>query len=322
MNEIQLSYRNTLYTIANSWDALTREQYLALVGDIMKMAIGQLSVGEIRINHLCRVMGWNKRRFRTEEQVAALMAISEQLTFMFQISYPDNNMVLDGLTPEIYRLCRRVDPYRLQHPLARVLQRMDYRYTLDLCFCKQLIPELTIKEKTYRGYTIDTGFGMLTCSLTALQYIEARELIDRGEESLPLMVSILYYPDKQYNSEHAHSLAQEFATLPLEVLTAISFNFQAFNNYLFTSPPFSLLSKFQPRKASIITTDAADALYDLSKEGLGDSRQIEQMNILTYLKVLRKRTIDAVKELKGIGWDKVKISNEVGLPIHIIDDIL
>ena len=46
------------------------------------------------------------------------------------------------------------------------------------------------------------------------------------------------------------------------------------------------------------------------------------MNVITYLKVLRKKTIDAVRDMKGFGWDKLKISNEVGLPINIIDKIL
>ena len=46
------------------------------------------------------------------------------------------------------------------------------------------------------------------------------------------------------------------------------------------------------------------------------------MNVLTYFKILRKKTIDAVKEMKSIGWNKLKISNEVGLPVSVIDDIL
>ena len=163
---------------------------------------------------------------------------------------------------------------------------------------------------------------MLTCSLTALQYIEAQELISHGSESLPLMAAILYYPEKQYNSQRAHALAHEFATLPPELLTAISFNFQAFHNYLFNKTSFSLLSKFKDKPAHPITTDASDALYDLSKDGLGDARQIERMNVITYFKVLRKKTIDAVRDMRGFGWDKLKISNEVGLPINIIDKIL
>ena len=163
---------------------------------------------------------------------------------------------------------------------------------------------------------------MLTCSLTALQYIEAQELIERGEESLPLLAAILYYPEKEYHSERAHELAKVFAQLPIETLTAISFNFQAFNNYLFSKTSFALLSKFVHKPKQPITTDASDALYDLSKEGLGNAKQIEQMNVLTYLKVLRKKTIDAVKDMKGFGWDKLKISEEVGLPISVIDKIL
>ena len=106
------------------------------------------------------------------------------------------------------------------------------------------------------------------------------------------------------------------------MLTAISFNFQAFNNYLFNKTAFSLLTKFKLKPEHPITTDASDALYDLSKDGLGDSRQIEQMNLLTYLMVLRKKTIDAVRDMKGFGWDKVKISDEVGLPVSIINEIV
>ena len=322
MKDIELVYKGEIYRIPNRWDGMTDRQYIRLVADLLRMAAGGLSAGEVRINWLCDTMNWDRRRFRTEEQIANLVAISEQLTFLFQINYPDNNAVLDGMDSETYELCRRVDPFRLHLPIARVLRRLDYQYVVDLCFCAQLIPAVRVKEHTYQGYTVEKGYGMLTCSLTALQYIEARELIERGEKSLPLMAAILYYPSTQYDSERAHALAHEFEILPLQLLTAISFNFQAFNNYLFSKTHFSLLSKFKPRPDHPITTDASDALYDLSKEGLGDALQIEQMNVLTYFKVLRKKTIDAVRDMKGFGWDKTKISNEVGLPISVIDDII
>lgn len=322
MKDIELVYKGEIHRIPNRWDAMNDRQYIRLVGDFLRMAAGELSAGEVRINWLCDIMDWNKRKFHSEEQIANLVAISEQLTFMFQINYPDNNSVLDGVDEDTYELCRRIDPYRLNIPLARVLRRLDYQYVIDLCFCAQLIPSLQIAERSYPGYRIETGFGILTCSLTALQYIEAQALIEQGEESLPLMAAILYYPEKEYHSEHAHELAKQFSKLPHELLTAISFNFQAFNNYIFSKTSFSLLSKFVHKPKQPITTDASDALYDLSKEGLGDTHQIEQMNVLTYLKILRKNTISAVHDMKGFGWDKLKISEEVGLPISVIDKIL
>ena len=322
MKDIELAYKGEIHRIPNRWDAMTDRQYIRLVGDFLRMAAGELSAGEVRINWLCDIMGWNKRKFHSEEQIANLVAISEQLTFMFHISYPDNNAVLDGVDEDTYELCRRIDPYRLNIPLARVLRRLDYQYVVDLCFCAQLIPSVHIGEQTYSGYRIDTSFGTLTCSLTALQFIEAQGLIERGEESLPLLAAILYYPEAEYNSERAHELAKDFTKLPFETLTAISFNFQAFNNYLFNKTSFSLLSKFVNKPKQPITTDASDALYDLSKEGLGNAKLIEQMNVLTYLKVLRKKTIDAVKDMAGFGWDKLKISEEVGLPLTVIHKII
>lgn len=322
MKDIELVYNNKVYTIPNRWEGMSAKHYLHLVSDLLRMAAGELSAGQVRINYLCDIMNWDKLKFHSEEQIANLVIISEQLTFLFRINYPDNNEVLVGLDNETYELCRRTDPFQLHHPLARVLRRLEYQYVVDLCFCAQLLPAITVNGTIYKGYTIATDFGVLTCSLTALQYIEARELIERGEDSLPLMAAILYCPGKEYSSGRAHELSKEFTALHPQILAAISFNFQAFNNYLFSRTPFSLLSKFKTGKQSPITTDASDALYDLSKEGLGNAGLIEQMNVLTYLKVLRKKTIDAVKDLHGIGWDKLKISNEVRLPIDIIDNIL
>ena len=110
--------------------------------------------------------------------------------------------------------------------------------------------------------------------------------------------------------------------LPKATLQAISLNFQAVNNFIFLKTHFSLLTKFVSRKDAPINTDAADALYDLAKDGLGTTVQLEKMNLLTYLRILRKKTIEGVKSLKTSGMDVVKISNEVGLPLNIVKQII
>lgn len=322
MKDLELIYKGRTYRVPNRWESMTSEQYLHLIRDLMQMGAGKISSGEVRIRYLCDVMGWNIHKFRNEDQIADLIAISEQLTFLFLINYPDNNSVLDGLDAKTRERCRRIDPFRLHHPIARVLRRLDYQYVPDFCFCAQLLPTITVSGKEYHGYRIKTDYGMITCSLSALQYIEARALIEQGQKALPLMAAILYYPDKEYDSQRAHAMAKDFAALDMNVLAAISLNFQAFSCYLFTKTPFSLLAKFKHKPEHPITTDASDALYDLSKDGLGDARQIEQMNLLTYLKILRKKSIDAVRDLKSMDWDKLKISNEVGLPVSVIDQII
>ena len=99
-------------------------------------------------------------------------------------------------------------------------------------------------------------------------------------------------------------------------------NFTAVNNFIFRKTEFSLLTKFDLPKENAITTDATDALYDLSKDGLGNASQVERMNVLTYLRILRKKTIDGVKALRAAGMDVAKIANEVGLPLEIVKKII
>lgn len=202
------------------------------------------------------------------------------------------------------------------------LQGADGKIVLDPCFCRQQLPILFIDQKAYYGYGINTDFQSLTCSLTALQYIEARQLLDMGEASLPLLAAVLYCKG-EYSSEKAQKLAQQFRKLPANTLMAIALNFTAVNNFFFSKTEFSLLTQFKAEPGSCsITTDATDALYDLSKDGLGNAHQVEQMNVLTYLRILRKKTIDGVKSLKASGMDVAKIATEVGLPIDIINKIV
>lgn len=144
-----------------------------------------------------------------------------------------------------------------------------------------------------------------------------------GEASLPLLAAVLYSGKGEYSSEKAQKLAQRFRKLPANTLMAIALNFTAVNNFLFSKTEFSLLTQFAVHPGSCsITTDATDALYDLSKDGLGNAHQVEQMNVLTYLRILRKKTIDGVKSLKASGMEVAKIATEVGLPIDIINKIV
>ena len=317
---ITLLHQGGTYEIPNSWNAITPDQSLGIVSSYIDLFQGKISPAMLRIRHVCHVMHWRIERFaKNEELMADLISIAEQVQFPLIIHYPDNKL-LDGLSNEDYELCRRVDPFRNPLPIAKDLQKTDYRYAPDLCFCRQQLPELKVNGKTYKGYTINTDHGSLTCSLTALQYIEA-SAIANSPDAQPLLAAILYCPDA-YSSEKAQRLADEFSALPAQTLIAVTMNFQAFCNYLFRRTPFSLLTKFDTPKSKLITTDSADALYDLSADGLGNASQVEQMNVLTYLRILRKKTIDAVRRLHAMDYDAGKIANELGLSIDIVIGII
>lgn len=314
--------KGTQYSIPNSWEDLTPYLFQALIRDISLMAKGEISIAMVRVNYVCRVMGWKLKKIKDSDGWANLAWLAEQVTFPFTIVYPDNEAALQNLDSETRKLCKRIPPHRLTGiTIARYLTKLPYNYAVDSCFCKQLIPAIYLDDESYSAYKIDTSFNRLTCSLTALQFIEARSLIGGSLEQLPLLAAILYYPDR-YSSDGAHSLAHKFVKLPVDELTAIAFNFQAFVNYLFTKTEFKLLTEAQGTKVSAISTGALESLYNLSSDGLGDVDTVERMNILQYLTILRKKLIDTVRSLHSVKMEKIDIANETGLPIHLINDIL
>lgn len=319
---IEFMLHGDTYFIPNSWDLLTPFLFSGLVQDFNRMVKGELSPAMVRVNYVCNVMGWKPKKIKDEDSFQNLAFLAEQVTFPFVILYPDNDLALKDMDPETRKLCKKTPPERLTSlPIARYLSRLDYQFTLDSCFCKQLVPEVIVNDEIYPAYSIDTSFNVLTCSLTALQYIEARALMGKSVDMLPLLAAILYYPGT-YSSAGAHRLASEFASLTEYELQAIAFNFQAFNNYLFSQTEFRLLTASKEGKNSTISTGALESLYNLSNDGLGDITVIEQMNVIKYLTILRKKIIETVRSMSSMKMEKADIEKETGLPIHIINQIL
>lgn len=321
MNAITIEVKGRKVSVPNEWEQLSPMAYEALIADLQLFATGKLSPVRVKINYVCRHLGISLKRIKDEEALANIVWLAEQVTFPFIISYPDNDAALNSLNAEDKAKFKKTPPERMQgHALARYLSKLPYTYLLDCKFCAQMLPVLVVGGNTYRGYTVDTSFGVLTCSLTALQYLEASSINKGGKEQLPLLAAMLYHPGT-YNSQSAQELAAQFATLPEATLQAIAFNFTAFINWLFGSTEYDILTRGRESK-SAISIGATEALYNLSADGLGNSEEIEQMNLLKYLSILRKKLIESVRSLKSADMKADKIAAETGLPIDLITQII
>lgn len=306
------------YSIANSWEALSPEGFIGICADLSRMAKGQTSVMEIRARHVCRSVGLDPEKLSDPAAFENLSLLAEQVDFIFSIMYPDNNSALSLVDPMDRPFYLKTPPHRIPGPMGAYLSRLNYHYVLDAVFCRQLLPVVTVKDRSYSGYRIDTSYDTLTCSLTALQYLEARA----NRNHLPLMAAILYCPEP-YESEKAHSLSSQFSELHEDTLDAIALNFQSFDNFLFSRTPFSLLTAGSSTPESkAITTGALESLYDLSSDGYGDIGTVESMNIVKYLTILRKKLIEAVRAMHRAKMEIIKIHQETDLPIGIINKIL
>lgn len=319
---IRFIVKGTEYSIPNCWEQVHPANFVKLLQDVELMASGQLSVGMVRVRYVCNCMGWKLNRFHSPEAIQNLAWIAEQVTFPFIIQYPDNDAALQDLDADTRKLCKRVDPSRLKGiGISGYLRRLPYKYMLDSCFCAQLVPVINVGGELYSGYKIDTSFNHLTCSLTSLQFIEARKVAGGHPDLLPLLAAILYYPGR-YSSEGAQRLAFEFANLPGELLQAVAFNFRAFVNFLFSQTEYGLLTAVTTDHEPAISTGALESLYNLSADGFGTADNVEQMNLLQYLTIIRKKLIETVRSLHATKMQLADIEKETGLPIRIIRKIV
>ncbi|MDR1557288.1 MAG: hypothetical protein LBS88_09720 [Tannerellaceae bacterium] len=264
----------------------------------------------------------NRWELLTPEQFLSLFRLLEDYssgTISFRelhIRYVCRSLGLDsaGITDEtaaenIYLLSTYVD-FIFKNPKE-----------INACFLSQLVPVLEVRKRYYEAYRIHTGYDTLTCSLTAIQFIEGYELLGCPAEKLPLLAAILYLPGK-YTSERAHVFAGQLADVDPIVLQAVSFNFMAFTAYLFTRTPFHILrSKKEGAGRTSITIGMAESLYNLSADGLGDVETIEQMPVIKYLTILRKKLIEGVKAMRDAQMSVADISANTGLPMQTIKKI-
>jgi len=320
-NHIKLSLSGETYQIPNAWELLSMDQYLNLSKNLNKMATGELSAAMVRVFYVCDVMGWAPNKIKDEDALCNLSMIADQVTFIFNIQYPAGT--LDAFSTDEQSIFKKTPPENVKSATARYLSKLDYHYVVDSCFCAQLIPTIHIGSHHHHGYKIDTKFGALTCTLGALQYLDAQSLIECKNEYLPLLASILYQPaGEKYSSYQAHKDADQFAKLSEEILQAIAFNFICLNNYLFRNTHFSLLTAGEPKPESPISVGAIDSLYNMSTDGYGDVNTVEQMNIMQYLTINRKKLIDSVKSMIDAKIKLPDIATTTGLPLSIINDIM
>ena len=278
--------------IPNSWQGVTPDVFQKFVSNLAEHYAGNITVADIRRRYVLDVMGWRLSRIHDADALATVISIADRITFLFTEEK-------QSLTP-------------------------------NLNFFAQFVPTIKIGTTEYHAYTVSTAYNNLTTSLTALQFIEAQQILQQatvpgsfavGQSSLPFLAAILYCPPP-YNSTTAQLLADKMQQLSPVTLMAIQMNFIAFTTALYSQTEFALLAKFQPKKQSPIATDMADALYDLCADGLGTHEEVEQMNLLTYLRILRKKTIEAVRQMRSMEWDVIRISQETTLPVSVIQQII
>ncbi len=281
MNVVTIkTHKNRKINIPNSWEELTKKEYINLVSLLALYSLKTITADDVRLHFVAHSLGVDLRKITDIDAMANLIIIAQQIDFIFNEK--------GKLTP---------------------------------FFLKQMLPKVYVENRRYDAYTVNTSFDTLTCSLTALQFIEGQELLSSKGDKLPLLAAILHCP-APYSSEKAHALASKFIRLPNEVLLSIAFNFQALVGYLFHKTHFSILMQKSETPKSEITIGMSDLLYNLSSDGLGNMENIEQMGVVKYLSIMRKKLIESVRAMHESKVEYAEIMSKTGLSSETINKII
>ncbi len=288
MNNEQVIFRTLKreVKIPNRWELLPMDHYVYLVSLLARYACGAATADDVRLHYTCHAAEVDLSSVQDPEALGNLMIIADHVDFIFT-------------------------------PSGKV----------NLSFLAQLVPELEVKvsrfrRKRYRGYEVNTGFGTLTCSLTAAQFIDAKQLLDSQSTQLPLLAAILYCPTP-YSGEKAHALAGKLANVNPTLLQAVSFNFQALITFLFTRTRFSVLaSGVIEDNVPEIATGIQESMYNLSADGMGDVNAVKQMPLIEFLTIIRKKLIESVRAMHFAKVNIVEIAGVTGLPINTIKKMI
>lgn len=326
MQTIDFEIKNKPYQMPNCWELLSPDQFINLARLLRLYAEGRLSIGDVRfgyVKHFLKLSDQKVRSKKLDNVTANIYVLMSLVDFIFKIQYAPE--VWNKLSKETRRLAAKTEPYDLPDtPEARYLMGRDYSFVIDASFACQLIPCIKVAGEVLKGYTINTDFGKLSCSLTAQQYIDASECLfglSEKPETLPLLGAILYCPDK-YNADWAHTHAKDFVKLPVELLEAIALNYQAFVILLFEKTDYSILKQKNDKKIKGIFTSISAGLYNLSTDGYGNLDTVSEFSVITYLDILRSKLIESVRTMHQYEQKPHEIAEKTGLDLNTINSII
>jgi hypothetical protein len=145
------------YSIPNSWELLTPEQYLFLCALIAQFAAEKATQHDVQLHYVCKILKINIKKITDADAMANLIILADKIDFIFGKDGKVNICFLAQLVPKV----------RLS------------------------------KKLRVSSYDINTEFSTLTCSLTASQFIDAQEVLKSNASTplsnqLPLLAGILY----------------------------------------------------------------------------------------------------------------------------------
>lgn len=328
MIDIPFSNGN-VYHLPNAWEELSSEQYIVILDLITIFMSGELSLRQFRIKLFLILSGEDIKLVsdpeKLERQLENIWRIASQMNFPLCITYSDQK-AFSKLKPDIQDKLYRYLPEELDEtPEVRWAAKKVKEIGPDLVFAANLIPFIGRRRHKVAGYSFELVNNIITTSLTTSQFIDAQtvaaEIQQSGKEDLLNLLVAILYSGNSYSGLDANQRAKQLSWLPSEIKRAIFINFNAIQQFLFTRTKYRLLFK-EPAESESKNKHhlgLGSVAHSLIKSGFQD---IDRRNLIEFFEIMYSETVNNVLTLHRQGLEIDKISEQTGLTIAKINQIL
>lgn len=286
--------RRHSYRIPDRWDDFTP----------------QLSEKFVRICGAFELFETGKIDFHSLEVAVAVALLGMDLTMV-----PKQNNIL---AENIFRLTEKLHfPYRFHDN-----EDGSRTVSVNMVLHANLLPRI----RRFRGYRFNvTPDGMVDCSITAEQYVEALSLMElygktRKDEVLDELFGTMYLQGSAAGCKVSCKGAGKGASrLPRVYKVAVYYNLRGILEWLKMLPDFRLIFSPGERKSGGSSPlGLSSSIFTLSKSGYGTLKEIQDLDLLSYLGALVQMNIDGIYALRSAGLKAGEIAEKMNLPLDCV----
>lgn len=324
----ELKIDTQIVKIPQSWDDLTKEQYIFLSGLMYKYSMQQIDFDTLKIMFLCKILNLKivdpKKRLSVKAFINYAWAIIgfKFSRIRYKISRQDY-IKFKSVAAEVFLSYDKPEDL-LAFNLIQIAKEITFLNSdvIDIKLSKNPIPKISGLGKGKKfsvGLIIDTDF-------TAGTYSDAMDLVIAWEETgdiniLNYLVALLYTNQNIHSIINCKNILTKVERLPLMLKYAVYQWFISISAYFFKHPVYMHLFVGKKSEGEKIRLGMSETIIRLSKSGYGSIKELKGKNLIEYMDLQIAELQESIRGALAAGMEPVKLAEKTGRTLTQIEQL-
>lgn len=336
---IQVKLKNRTLQIPNSWESLSREQFLYTIQVLICHIQGQFTKLDVRMLLLMKYTGYQPSRKLVRLWPSKCIYYSRMQFAAFRYRFFYKKSCYKSLMHSWIRY-NRPEPEtetqlrdNINHNLIILSERISFPWRqendqaiINTTMLRNPIPFIRIRTKKFYGLYFNIGIITQT-NISARQFADAFDISRAFAQSqdarlLNHLCAILYPGNHSYEYAVNSNYHERFTGVPFIVRYAVYIWFTGITSYFVNHPVYSVLFSGQVNdNPERINLGLSESILQLSLTGFGSIDEMSNQNVITFFDAQVKSLKKTISDALGKGIKKEELPSLLNLSISKIDSL-